>query len=431
MTTSNALNSFLHTLSYVILMNALIYSYLEYQVPFWGYLGYESDYSVPRLIVANIAVISLSFIVPKDMDSLSNFVLVFTASSIVVSILALYAARGFDITYLISVLVFILVIRAISSRLRFRIPSRNVPAWPIVTISILFIGMSVAWIIFRGGLGRINFQIADIYSVRSVAMDTYFVGAFAYILNWAQKGFGTALFALGIMRKSYGLIAFSLLIQIFFYATLGQKMPIAMLVFVFIAIYIAKNQTSAVFFNTILIFVLFVAAILVQLLGNEGLLLNSLFVKRIYFAPAESAIVHFQFFSENAHTYFSDSLLRGVIEYPYSNSIMELISFEMIGKTGINPNIGIIATGYQHLGYLGLLMYAVIAGIILSFCESLSKNLPLWVPLSVAGLPMYIMFSSTDMSRAMITHGGLIAMAILFFWPNSSATAIVKNKGRI
>jgi hypothetical protein len=31
----------------------------------------------------------------------------------------------------------------------------------------------------------------------------------------------------------------------------------------------------------------------------------------------------------------------------------------------------------------------------------------------------------------MITHGGLIAMAILFFWPNSSATAIVKNKGRI
>ena len=92
---------------------------------------------------------------------------------------------------------------------------------------------------------------------------------------------------------------------------------------------------------------------------------------------------------------------------------------EMTGETGVNPNIGVIATGYQHMGYLGLLLYAVISGLILSIFESISKGQPMWVSLSIAGLPMFILFTTSDMARVMLTHGGFVAMLIIILWPAS------------
>lgn len=410
----------LHILSYVILMNALVYSYIYYQIPIWGYLGYEMDYSVTRHIVANFASVVLGLITPRKIDNLRSFVLVLVSSSTIVTLISLYAARGYEINYLISVLLFVGIVKTISSQVRFKIPQRKIPIWPVITISIIFIMICIAWIILRGGLGQMQFNILEIYSVREVAMSTFFVGPFAYFLNWAQKGFGTAIFALGLMKRSYILIAFAISTQIFFYATLGQKMPLAMLVFVVIAIYLSRSQLSAIALNGLIVFGLFLSAILFDWLGLQGLLMNSIFVKRIFFAPAEGAILHFEFFSENQFTYFSDSFLHGVIDFPFFNSVMELISIEMTGEIGINPNVGIIATGYQHMGYLGLFIYAITSALILSVFESISKGQPTWVLLSIAGLPMYILFTSSDLVRVMLTHGGLVAMFIIFLWPAST-----------
>lgn len=407
----------LHIFSYVMLMNSLVWIYIYYHIPIWGYLGYTLDYSVGRHVAANCAAVILAIIAPKRMDSLTNFVLVLVSSSTLVALLSLYATRGYGAAYLISVLLFLWLVKGISSHVRFKIPQRNIPVWPIITISSFFLLTCAAWITLRGGLAKMQFSIADIYSLREDAMNTYFVGPFAYFINWAQKGFGTAVFALGVVQRSYILVLFSVCTQIFFYATLGQKMPIAMLAFVFAAIYISRNKTSALMLNWSIVFGIFLSAILVEWLGSDGTLLNSIFVKRIFFAPAESAVVHFEFFSTNNFTYFSDSFLRGIVEFPFQYTVMELISLEMTGETGLNPNIGVIATGYQHMGYLGLLLYAVISGLILSIFESISKGQPTWVSLSIAGLPMFILFTTSDMARVMLTHGGFVAMLIIILWP--------------
>ena len=95
-----------------------------------------------------------------------------------------------------------------------------------------------------------------------------------------------------------------------------------------------------------------------------------------------------------------------------------------VGETGINPNTGVLGTGYMHIGYAGLLVYAIVSGLLLALFESLAKGLPQWVSLAVAGAPMYIMFTSTDLPIALMTNGGIVALLVLFLWPSEQPRTV-------
>lgn len=403
-----------HVFSYVALTNLLVHSYLVYQVPLWGYLGYSEDYSLMRHILASICSVLLALVAPMRIAGLTSFTLFLVASTTLVAMLAMYAARGYSLFYLISIIIFFLIVRLLAERLRFRIPPRKSSSIPILAVSGLAFGISVAWVAARGGLSNLNFNLLKIYSVREVAMDRYFTGPFAYILNWAEKIFGPTLLAFSIVRKSTLIMAIAIFGQVFFYASIGQKTPIALIVFVFAAIGLIKFRPSAWCLNLILIFLIIISEVLL----NFGYLwIYAIYTWRIFFSAASNNIAFFEFFSENDFTYFSTTFLRGVIDYPYSSDIFNLISLFKLGRSDITPNTGVFGTGYQHMGYLGLLLYAVLSGLILALLESLAKATPNWVPLAVAGPPMYIMFTSADMPVALLTNGGLIAMLVLFLWP--------------
>jgi len=287
-----------------------------------------------------------------------------------------------------------------------------------------FFALCLTWIASRGGLSNLNFDISKIYSVREVALERYFVGPFAYMINWAEKIFGTTLFALGLVQGHMILIAFAVFGQVFFYAALGQKVPVAMLVFVIVGIAVTKYRISAWFLNLFLIFLIVIS----EFICEYGLIEPfALFVGRVFFEPSISSVFFVEFFSENKFTFFSNSFLKGIIDYQYSADVFDLISIERLGDARMNPNVGIIATGYQHMGYLGLLFYAVLAGSILATFESLGKSTPNWVPLVIAGPSMYIMFTSVDMAVALVTNGGIIAMVILFLWPTTNTSSKVTD----
>jgi len=221
--------------------------------------------------------------------------------------------------------------------------------------------------------------------------------------------------AFGLARKSLALILFAMAGQTFFYATLAQKTPLAMIMFVFVSLYVARYRPRTYLLNTILIAVILVAVFLFDYM--EKIEPIALIVNRFFFGPAGNNVVYFEFFSRNPFTYFSTTFLRSVVDYQYEISVFDLISIQRTGETGINPNVGVLGTGYQHMGYLGLLVYALLSGLILALMESLGKGLPRWVPLSIAGPSIYIMFTSTDLPVAMLTNGGIIALVILFLWP--------------
>lgn len=416
----------MHVLSYVLLMNVLVYAYLEYQVPIWGYIGYTADYAVDRHIISNVGTVLLALIIPMRMSGLTSFILALVASSMLASMLALYAARGYSTGYLASVLIFVLIVRLLAEHVRFRIPPRKSSTTPILLVSAGTYGVCLAWIAARGGLSNMNFDLSRIYLMRDDASERYSVGLFAYLLSWGQKIFGTTVFALGIVKNSAFLISFVVLGHIFLFATLAQKSPLAMLVFVIAAIAVAKYRPMVSLLNVLLISFIVAAIIIYENGAIEPL---ALIVMRVFFEPSGNSVFFFEFFSENKFTFFSTSFLKGIVDYPYDTNVFDLISMFRLGEARINPNVGILGTGYQHMGYFGLLFYAILAGLILATLETLGKGTPSWVPLAIAGPSMYIMFTSTDMTVALLTNGGIIAILMLFLWPtaNTSTKATLKR----
>jgi len=284
-------------------------------------------------------------------------------------------------------------------------------------------GVSLAWIAARGGLGNLNFDLSRIYDIRTDASDRYSVGIFGYLIKWAQKVVGTGLFALGIMKGSATLIIFALLGQIFMYGALAQKSPIAMLVFVIIAVASVRYQIRTYFLNVAIIFAISMA-ILIYYLGDLKPL--AVLVMRTFFGPAGNNIVYFEFFSENVYMFFSTSFLRGIVEYPYQDHVFDIIAIERTGTARLNPNTGALGTGFMHMGYFGLLFYAFFIGAFLALSESLARGIPAWVPMAVMGPPVYIMYTSTDVPVALATNGGLIALVILFLWPARSESVKIR-----
>lgn len=413
---------FIHVISYVVLMNLLVYSYLSYQAPIWGYLGYPEDYSEVRHIVANIICIIFALLVPIRVFNLTSFTLFIVTSTSLVAMAAMYAARGYDTAYLLSVIVFMLIFKLLAERIRFRIPARKSSAKPALALSLLFFGLAIAWVVARGGLSNLSFDILAIYDFRSLAYDRYFSGPFAYVLNWAIKAFGPTLLAYGIIRKSPLAIFIAIAGELFFYATLAQKTPLAIVIFVFLAIYISKRRPSVLTLNIIII----AAILLSQVLTSSGdIAFYATFTGRLFFSLASNNIAFFEFFSENSFTYFSTTFLRGIIDSPYDTHIFRLISLEKSGIEAVNPNTGILGTGYQHMGYLGLLVYAILSGLILSILESLAKHVPNWLPLAIGGIPIFVMFTSADLPVAMVTNGGFVILVLLFVWPREGSEGSV------
>jgi predicted membrane protein len=131
-------------------MNTLVYTYLNYQVPIWGYIGYKADYALWRHIIANIGALVLSLLTPKRVFGLTSFSLALVASTIVVALLALYAARNYSALYLIAVLVFLLIVKSVAHGLRFRIPQRKNSAKLVILLTSVLYGVSIVWIVSRG-----------------------------------------------------------------------------------------------------------------------------------------------------------------------------------------------------------------------------------------------------------------------------------------
>ena len=334
----------------------------------------------------------------------------------------LFAARGFDLTYFLAVTGFYFILWFIPKRLRFRIRPRRAPRQTVLFVAITVISLTLIWIAANGGLSRLSFDILAIYDLRGDALSTYFRFPFNYLNNWAAKIFAPTVFAIGIIRRNYWLIGFAVLTQVLFYGAYAQKTPIAMLFFALFSMWAVPRRILTSRLELALSFILIVSILLYQLFGD--ILVSALVINRTFFGPANNNVVFYEFFLENPHTFFSNSFLRGVVDYPLDLHVFDLISIVRTGDTGINPNTGALGTGFMHMGYLGMFFYALVIGLIISIITSLSKHLPSWAPVAVAGPAMFIMLTSTDVSVALLTNGLLVGIFVIFLWPKSVAASV-------
>ena len=111
-------------ISLIVLLNALIYSYVEYNVPMFGYLGYP-QLSLEKQIISNLLV---AILLPIHPQKFSGYRFIFTViSSCIIPILALFSCVDFPIYFLFLIVIQFFIIRLVPLFFKIKFPQRSDP----------------------------------------------------------------------------------------------------------------------------------------------------------------------------------------------------------------------------------------------------------------------------------------------------------------
>lgn len=393
-------------------------SYIQYVNPVFSYSGFNLDINILSYIISWILYIASCFIAKKTINKISDYFAITALLGLIAPLTSMY---GLDssrpiIPVIISITsVFLVKIISDSTLIpSIRIPhfknSRNI----IVNMSVFFVLSLVTWYIYTGAVMNMNFDLIKVYDFREDNAKLTSGKILSYLNNWTYQVFNIFLLAFFLYRKKYGIVLLFIAIQFLFFGVTNHKSIIFYpLLIIGIWFYFKKSKLSISFpitFSTIISFSLF------YYLAYENTEIPSMFIRRVFFIPADLTFSYFEFFSTNKNIFWSNSILSGIIDYPYG----ELSLARTIGEyrgTGYGDNNGYISSGFAHAGFFGVIFYSFILGYILKILDSLSKSgIPLWFSLGLVAVPLRSVILSSDLFVALLTHGLIVVITLLILF---------------
>ncbi|MGG5307135.1 hypothetical protein IGJ83_001827 [Enterococcus pernyi] len=253
-----------------------------------------------------------------------------------------------------------------------------------------------------------NLLFLDIYDTREV-----FRGVQTSIVGYLRAPLAMIILPISIVKsleeKRYGYFSVSVFMIIFIFLAGAVKSIfiglIAVLLFYFF------SYRKKVFLFKISLFVLtWLSFISYYWKGN--LFLIDVFIRRVIFVPAYLNDVFTSYFREN-YTYYSHSPLGlGLVDYKYDQSLSFFIGNEIIGREGLNANVGVLTEGYASFGVPGILFIVMLLLILFKYFDAIRFNSKFFGILFI-----YIYYLNTSfLSILLLTHGLLFLIIVSYFY---------------
>lgn len=380
----------------------------------FSYEGFSFSFDRFSYIVSWI-VFLLSLVFVRDrLLKVSDYFFTTALLAVIAPLTSLY---GLDSTRpLIPVVVVVISIYLVSVITRVRLFSfKNLPF--VASGELVAIGLSSFFVIFLvvwyllTGVG-LNLDFSKVYELRNENAELAAGGLLAYTNNWTYQIFSVFLMALSLFHRRYAWFVVLVVVQIFFFAASTHKtilfLPILLLGVWF---YFRKSSSLTILpimFSGVIILTLFSYLIL------DDYWLSSLFSRRVFYVPANLTFVYFEFFSENPKVFWSNSVLSGLISYPYDMTLTHVVGL-YLGEEDLGANNGFVASGYAHAGLFGVSFYVLIIGLILRLINDISYNtMPIWLAVSLCIVPIRALLISSDLFTVMLTHGFIIAIILIY-----------------
>ncbi|RKY92952.1 hypothetical protein DRQ15_00820 [candidate division KSB1 bacterium] len=295
-------------------------------------------------------------------------------------------------------------------RVRVPRPGRDLVYLGITTL----LGMSLytyGYLLLTGGLSRFSFDLLSVYAVRAEYAQTRgpFIG---YFVPWQAHVFNIVLFCLGLLRRNRWLLSVAIFGQLLLFGMTGHKsflLAPALTAGVYL-IWQKKNFLSYILGGAFLLalgsYVLFLIT------GNE--FVPSLFVRRLFFVPANLHVKYYEFFSQPEHPFYmlSDSILKPFIENPYGQPMVSVIAHAYWGRE-FWPDVGYLGDAYGNFGFLGMFLFSAILGVMLCIVDSIGSRLPPHFVAAMISMPAMAITESA-LFTSMLTHG--LIPAVLVLW---------------
>lgn len=264
-------------------------------------------------------------------------------------------------------------------------------------------GLSFRWI-----------SLTRVYGVREdFALEI--VAPLGYAVPWLLAVVNPALMARGLfMSNSRWFFIGGALGQYVIFASTGLKSPLLSIPALLLirGLFQRPNPTGMVVMRWVALGSL-LSLLLDQLLG--GITWTSLFVRRFMIVPGSLAAAYVAVFQHRPKLWFGS--IYGA-ESPYPEGATYLVGQLFTGDSSTNANSGFLGDGYLQGGYVGILISACVAGLLLWLTNMVARGLPLKVTATILFMPT-ISLASGSISTVVATHGFGLALLVCALLPRT------------
>lgn len=295
-----------------------------------------------------------------------------------------------------------------------------------IAISLIFVVFLVVWFFISGA--KPNLDFTKVYQYRETNSELAGKGVFAYTNNWTYQVFSIYLISFALYYKRYFYVIALLVVQFYFFAIASHKAILFLPLLVFGAWFYFRLSNSLlalpVIFNVI------IGVSILSYFALDDVWMTSLLSRRVFFVPAQLCFVYFDFFSNNPHVYWSNSVLSAFSKYPYGDLAVPYVIGEYLERPGMGANNGFVSSGFAHAGLFGVFFYALIIGVILKLINSMtSENMPVWVAVALSVVPLRSLLTTSDLFTVMLTHGFGVAIVLIYLSRSTRTNrSTIKNK---
>src|SRR5690606_12286613 len=140
--------------------------------------------------------------------------------------------------------------------------------------------------------------------------------------------------------------------------------------------------------------------------------------RRVFFLPAILDVGYFSFF-DSAPLYWSESIFKHFLTYPYDLPSKNLVSEYVTNDVASNANNGIISDGFMNLGFVGALLNIFFVSIVYGIINSLNIHHRFFGLIFL----LFFTFYSSFFFTSMLTQGGFLLLIISYFFLKDTANS--------
>jgi hypothetical protein len=284
----------------------------------------------------------------------------------------------------------------------------------VIVLSVIAILYLVAWGYFSGAFQYFSFDVRRVYEFRDKVTELLDVGVLGYFNLWTYKVFTIFLVCVLLQYRRFGLLLLVLACQIYFFGLTSHRIVLFLpLLAIGLWLYLGRlDQLAPMPYVTAdgLLFALY----LHQAWSIDSI--PEIAIRRAFFVPSGLVFQWFDYFDAHPHIYWADKILASFSDGVYVRvNIPRLIGDYLVPGSNSAANSGMVAAGYAQAGYLGVTLYAIILGLVLSVLNGIVRSgVPLWLVAALSIGPLRTAVADSDLFTALLSHG--LGLAVLLLW---------------
>lgn len=377
----------------------------------FGYEGFVivTPVDVSRLVAVFLSLIGLSLMLPSRVANPADYVVIalFDISFVPFSAYWVFSDQPWWQGLLVAVYwVLVLLVSRVPIHVQRRYLKGAQSTAFLVARCLVILG---AILILAGGHLTLRLPFSDVYAAR-YAWGSEGSGMSMYLFPWLANALLPVLMAHAWKNRRHLEFLVLVFAAYMLFTSTGMKAYLVMPALMMGVLVIARWRPSGSFIP----FCLGVFASVMILLdkATHGVFWTSLGLRRAVFVPARLTSVYMEFFAGNPTIHLSDSLLfRGLLRYPYVRSVAHTIG-AYLGQPSMGANNGLAADGFANFGFMGVLIWAIVLGLLLKFLRVATGSIE-DRPESWAAATMWpVILLSSALTTSLLTHG--LALGLLF-----------------